>query len=505
MRVAEPLETQPEPRSAGLNGLIAVGLVGAIAVATWLPHLPNALWLDEVVSAWVVQDGLSELFERAVTFQSQAAYFLLLWLWTTVAGTSEIALRLPSVIAALGACAAMARLGFLLTRDRECGLLAMLVLATSWNVFRESVDVRPYMPALLCLLCLAICLHRWLEEGRWRQALLVGALAGLLPHLHLFFTLAYPAFALWVLMSRPSVLDRVPQIAAIGGLMAVGGLLFVPAFQTLVANGTTYSFAPLPRWSALFSTFVWPAPVAGLLIGICVAGLIGSGAGSGPADESAPGPRVSRAVTGLLTLWMLGPLLVLFFVSLATDVSIFLGRYLIAATPAVALLYALALRRIPSGSARIAAALVVAVASFTIHERAPEDFRAAALAVNEFVGGSRTVPVLLASGLVEAQDERWIRDPERAAYLNAATAYYPIAGRVVAFPRRAQGSAVARELADPVLAEAQRFVAIEWSGNGARILSWLIPRAEQAGFRVTPRGFGGVRVAFFRRQGPPRR
>jgi hypothetical protein len=188
-----------------------------------------------------------------------------------------------------------------------------------------------------------------------------------------------------------------------------------------------------------------------------------------------------------------------------TEMSIFLGRYLIPAIPAVCLFYAIALRGIASGPARIAAVAVIALASIMSHERPYDDFRGAALAVNVFTAGDDSTPILLASGLIEGEDEKWLRDPTLADYLNAPAEYYPLDGQLVTVPRNLRGHPMASEIVDPVLRRADRFVVVEWYGNGARIIQPLIQRADAAGYRVVRRGFGGVRVAFFRYQGGERR
>jgi hypothetical protein len=139
----------------------------------------------------------------------------------------------------------------------------------------------------------------------------------------------------------------------------------------------------------------------------------------------------------------------------------------------------------------------VVLAAFASHERPPDDLRGAAAAVSEWVGADASVPVLFASGLVEGEDERWLRDPVRADYLVSPATVYPMAGRLVALPRQISGHPLGPAIVDPILRGGSRFVVVEWYGNGARVLPWLVPRAERAGYRVERRGFGGVRVAFF--------
>jgi hypothetical protein len=489
----------------GVNAVFAAGLIGLLAAVCWVPHLPNSLWLDETLTYWVVRDGLAETLDRTLHFQPQPAYSIFMWFWTRLAGFSEIALRIPSLIAALAACFFLVQLGTRLTRDRETGLIAAIVFASSWNVFREAVDARSYTLGLLVLLCLALALIRWIEAGRWRDACLCGVLGAILPHLHVFFVLCYPALAVYAALRYADTRIIVKQVAVVGLLLLVGAVFFLPVASMLAENGSSYSFVAPPNWPALFQVFVWGGPVAGLLIGVALAGILGprvEASDTGQADDAAGIPRDSAI---LVATWMLVPLLVLFSISKWTEASVFLGRYQIPAIPAVCLLYAIALRGITSGPARVVAVVVVAISAFASHERPHDDFRGAAKAVNGFVAGDASTPILFASGLVEAEDERWLRDPVLADYLSAPKEYYPLEGHVISIPRRLHAHSMSSEIIDPILAQADRFVAIEWFGNGAKVMPWLTQRAAARGYQIDRKGFGGVRVAFFDRPRTGRR
>lgn len=509
VRVTHPSAFARPSDSQGVNLAIAGGIILVLAAVSWVPHLSASLWLDETLTYWVIRDGLAETLERTVNYQPQPAYYIFMWFWTRIFGLSEIALRIPSLIAALAACVAIARLGSRLTRDRETGLLAAVVFASSWNVFRESVDARSYTLGLLVLLCLALSLIRWIEEGRWRDAWLCGLLAAVLPSLHVFFVLTYPALALYGLSRSSQARCSPKQMGLFALLLVVGALLFLPVGLALLDHGGSYSFVARPRWGDLFSVFVWGPPVAGLLFGIGLAGLMKppADAESEKGGERPPATSIEIPIESavLLATWMFVPLFLLFAVSITTEMSIFFGRYLIPAIPAVCLFYAIALRSIARGPARIAAVGVIALASFLLFDRPPDDFRGAAIAVNEFTERDGSTPILLASGLIEGEDVNWLGDPTLAAYLNAPVEYYPLDGRMVTMPRRLHGHPMAGPIVDPILRTADRFVAIEWFGNGARIMQSLSRLATAAGYKIVYRGFGGVRVAFFTRKGGERR
>jgi len=487
-----------------VKNFLAAGLVCFIAAICWVPHLSESLRLDETLTYWVISGSFGDAIDRAVNFQPQPGYYAFLSLWTQIAGASEVALRFPSLLAMFGACFALARLGTALTGNRETGLLAALVLASSPIVFRDFLDARSYALGLLLLIAAASRLHAWLTEGRRRDAWLLGALMALLPQLHLFLVLAYPAFALYtVLMWRQSPVTT-RQAFAVASVLVLGVLLYLPVAIALVEHSGSYSFVPRPQAGSLFLVFAWAPPVAGLIAGLCASGfgtVRHRSEASAPAPDPQPTVRVPVAVAHLLAAWLLVPLILLFGVSHLTAHSVFVPRYLIAAFPALALMYARTLRALPSRTARIVAALTV-VAAATTNARIPEDFREAAHAVREFTAGYDETPILFATGMIESQDEAWLRDPALADYLTAPAIYYPLGGRVVPLPRKFLRPAEASEVLQPILGQVDRFAVVEWRANGADVLARIIPSANDAGYRLVGNDFGAVRVAFFRLDRP---
>ena len=126
------------------------------------------------------------------------------------------------------------------------------------------------------------------------------------------------------------------------------------------------------------------------------------------------------------------------------------------------------------------------IVALVANERPPDDFRGAAARVADFVATTPDAPVFVATGAIEGQDEAWVRDPERREYLLSPLLVYPTGGNPVVVPRKLEGQPLAREIVDPLLAGTQRAAAIEWRGNGADILEWLVPHAVAAGFQEAP-------------------
>ena len=69
----------------------------------------------------------------------------------------------------------------------------------------------------------------------------------------------------------------------------------------------------------------------------------------------------------------------------------------------------------------------------------------------------------------------------------------------MALPRKLRGQPLALEILEPIMPAQPRFAVVEWTGNGADVLGWLMPRAARLGYRVERRNFGIVRVALFRK------
>ena len=74
----------------------------AVSISIWFIALRSPLWLDETHSYFEIKAGFSQIWAR-LGWHIPPLYAYLLWLWTKLAGTSEVALRIPSVLAMLGA------------------------------------------------------------------------------------------------------------------------------------------------------------------------------------------------------------------------------------------------------------------------------------------------------------------------------------------------------------------------------------------------------------------
>ncbi len=130
-----------------------------VAVLLRIPFLNLSLWLDELHTSWVVIGSWSDVAGRARIGSSSPVYFWLVWGVVQVLGSSEITLRLLSVVASV----LCLPLGYQLARAMGSTPVAALsvpfLLAIDWERIHFGTDARPY--ALVELLTLWQVLSFW--------------------------------------------------------------------------------------------------------------------------------------------------------------------------------------------------------------------------------------------------------------------------------------------------------------------------------------------------------
>ncbi len=184
-------------------------LLGAFALR--ILRLGDAnLWWDEALAVWAVRKGLVGVTLWTAADVHPPLYFWSLWGWVQVAGESEFAMRLLSVILGVLTVAVVYRLG-LLVGGRGAAVLASLLIALSRFHIWWSQELRMYILAgLLGALSLYLCL-RWLRTHALAPAptphrerpwlLLVGYALAALGSLYTIFLMAA-----WVVVQNLVVL-----------------------------------------------------------------------------------------------------------------------------------------------------------------------------------------------------------------------------------------------------------------------------------------------------------
>jgi mannosyltransferase len=298
--------------SAGLwtDELATWGMAGA----PWSQFWPVLRWVDAVL----------------------APYYVLMHVWSSVAGTSDAALRLPSLVAMVGTAALVGWLGSHLATPRH-GLAAGLVFAVLPGATRYAQEARPYamtaFVAVLATCLLVVALERRARGWFVAYAFAVAALGALhvvavlllVGHCWLVFAWRRRLAWAWAVSAGLGLLPLLPLLR--WGSRQRGQVSYIPRVGLESIEPTT---------AALFGS---------LAVGIAIVVL---------AAFALP----LRWPSALYSAWALVPVAALVVVSLV--VPMLLPRYLVFTLPAWALLAGFAVARIP-GRWAIAAVAVIAL------------------------------------------------------------------------------------------------------------------------------------------------
>jgi mannosyltransferase len=314
-----------------------------LLAAAWSLGTP-ALWADELATWGAVRLGWGQLFRLLGHVDAVVApYYAVEKAWTTIAGTSPVALRLPSALAMAAAAALVAVLAARIAGQRT-GLLAGLVLVVVPATSRFAQEARPYAFVVLFAVLATLLLLRFLDRpgpGTGVPYALAVALLGAFHLIGLLLLLAHAVaarrrLAAWAVWAGIGVLPLLPLVWY--GVRQSGQVAWIPpAHLHVVLAAPTDIFVS--------------GEVAGAL---AVLGLL------------ALSPR--RDVVAL-ACWGLVPLAALAVVGQFTP--LFWPRYVLYVVPAWAVLAALALRRaprVPAAAALLAVALLGAPAQTAIRQ-----------------------------------------------------------------------------------------------------------------------------------------
>lgn len=367
-------------RPAARDALTVFVLAAGLAVAT--SGLPS-LWYDEAATTSAATRTWAQLWDLAqVTNAAQVVYYALLHVWTSVAGTSAVALRLPSALA-LGAAAAgttlLARRSLPRWTAVGAGAVVALLPRTAWS----GVEARPYAltaaVAVWSVLVLLVALER--RAARWWVA--YAALAAFGVGLYVYLALLVAAQGLWLLLARRPLRELVTWgVAAGAAAVLVSPLVLLASGQTgqlgidsrpsplvlarqLVVNEFFLGDTPTPVVPSLPdpgpAAFTTTWTVAAVLLALLGWSVAVRGAAVWPRGGAALPGTVDRPgdVRLLLVLWLVLPVVVVSGYSLLVA-PMYVPRYFTFCAPALALLVAHGLASL-GGRRRTTAAVLAGV------------------------------------------------------------------------------------------------------------------------------------------------
>jgi len=296
--------------------------------------------------------------------------------------------------------------------------MAALVFVCTPDAAYAAIDARPYALGLALVIASMLCFFKWLDTGKAALGILYAISAALVVYCHYLFALAL--FAQFVYGLRHWRRLVWPWAAAAALCAPLAGQV-VYFYRT---RGS-HSFDATPDVKAFFAAIAPPVVAGTVLLAFFVSRRLED--------------LRHRIDWSFLCAWLVFPPAFLFAISSLTDTKLFVTRYYLSCTPAVALLAGYAITR--SSAQRFATALLAASLGIGIWQLGPihgnQDWRGAIAALNAEATGADTI--LAATGFVEGTS-REIENPRLREVLFAPEAAYglkPFRGLPFAFDEHA--------------------------------------------------------------------
>ncbi|MGD0940370.1 MAG: glycosyltransferase family 39 protein [Terracidiphilus sp.] len=473
------------------------GLALTVSISTWFIAVRAPLWLDETGSYGQIAKGFSGILSRQydLTFP---AYSYILWLSSQIIGTSEVALRVPSILAMLGAVYLL----YLAARelfDQDIAIIVAVLFCLHPIVIFLSIDVRPYAFAMLTTNAAIYFLVRLRRDSSSRLAVLFGFSAAAIVWFHFLFIVILPALALSYFAVKNC--DRRTlwrQFAVALAAFTAALLPVVPGFLTLFRTRESHVFEQAPNLLDLEVTFGYghlltPYALAGFVAFLALA--------------FATWPRAKKAPKGwkILVCASLGliPILILYGVSTETTIHMFIPRHRVIAIPGIALCWALVFSRFSSRPLRLLLCVVfVAMSTWQIlsspSSREHGYTWKYALDYAEENASLDGAPILICSDFPEADSVTMPVNSAKDSRHFAQLSYYRLTVPVVPMPRSLNSEAVrvGSQFLQQAAGKHERFLALAFRPSYG-VIDWLAQNATTT-YLVRNLGvFDGVEVVEF--------
>lgn len=475
--------------------VLSIALFAASIIRLWLMPLSSSLWVDELVTTFVVRFPHHYSFAVAPQVPDSLYYWLPQLSWMLF-GHSETALRLPSIAAMGLALAFISRIAIRIIHPRAGWLAVFLCLALS-GIDYFAVDARPYAFGIAVASAGILFLIRWLDGGRWLDEAVFLACAAILWRIHLLywpFYLVYGLYAAARLRKRDTAATPGHILTACVAIPAA----LLPVARTALgrlAGAQSHVFNPPPH--AL--EFVYKAHFNVVVICLAVAWLLHRFA-KGGSSTAVSGPSWILAAS-----WWLATPVCLFVYSHYSGNGVFIPRYLSLMLPGIALTATAVAARFLRDDAWGPSAITVGIVGLFLmgqwlnprprHD--PDDWRAAAAAERNLADDG--TPVLCASPFIEAQPPVWTPGYPLPGFLYSQLTYYPVRGKVKLFPfiQSAESNGYARQLLNSELVPSSKFIVYGPRGGSNYLVRYLTSLPELAAWHARTTSFGNVTVTTF--------
>lgn len=294
------------------------------AVTTACLALPGIrvrqLWRDELSTRFISGYPLHDLFGyvRRTDFVN-APYYLIMHFWQKLFGGSDVALRMPSLLAFAAAATLTTLIGRRLY-NTTVGLAAGFALAVLPNVSRYAQEARGFALATAVTTLSFLLLLRAIERPSWSRWAWYSLAVAVLGSLHLVALLVLPAHFAYVAVSWWR--DRDARLLRWLMATAVAVIAILPLMWIALGQRGQISWIPAADLRITVDMLVGETGatrVSALLLGIAFLGVW---------------PLGRRSLA--LFLWAVGPFVALYLAS--PHVNLLLERYMTFTLPAICLL-----------------------------------------------------------------------------------------------------------------------------------------------------------------------
>lgn len=366
----------PPGRRGTVATAVATGVVVAVGLGlrTWAG---SSLWLDEAISVDIARLPLEDLTDALRHDGHPPLYYVLLHLWSGAFGTGDLAVRSLSAVFAVATLPVMWCLGRRLG-GRSTATVALVLTASSPFAIRYATEARMYALVVLLAATGHLVVLRALEDPRPRRLVPVATVAGALVLTHYWGAWLVAAAVALALVGSRRHHPRRDANRRIAGALLVGcapAVAWLPvALHQAAHTGTPWARSVEP-FDAAFDTLLdlgggkW---LGGRLAALVLVAAIGLAVAARPLDgwrievdlRTVPGARREAALAALTMILGVGA-------AVASD-SAFQPRYAAVVLPALLLVVAVGIGRIPRSSLRVGAVGLLVVAGLAGAVRAAE-------------------------------------------------------------------------------------------------------------------------------------
>jgi len=131
-------------RKVHVASIVFLTLIIFLAVGLRVYRANESLWVDELHTSWTVSNGVGSVADRAAMGNQSPFYFYMTWCSTSLFGSSELTIRMPSLVAGVLLVPLMYVAVFRWTSSFVAALLAGFLVAIDREFIFYAQEARPY-------------------------------------------------------------------------------------------------------------------------------------------------------------------------------------------------------------------------------------------------------------------------------------------------------------------------------------------------------------------------